>query len=115
MILCYADRVCIAGHVVALRRPGSNTFPTVTCYEMPQPRPNTTMPKYKVGDYVMVKLSGGRLVQATIKAIVETTRACACRCHLETKQPKYFCGRLLRRVVETSLVFPHLVHDVMRG
>jgi len=31
------------------------------------------MPKYKVGDRVMVKLSGGRIVEATIKAIVDTT------------------------------------------
>jgi hypothetical protein len=31
------------------------------------------MPKYKVGDHVLVKLSGGRIVEATIKAIVETT------------------------------------------
>jgi hypothetical protein len=31
------------------------------------------MRNYKVGDHVLVKLSGGRLMQATIKAIVETT------------------------------------------
>jgi hypothetical protein len=31
------------------------------------------MPKHKVGDYVVVKLSGGRIVEATIKAIRETT------------------------------------------
>jgi len=31
------------------------------------------MRKYKVGDYVLVKLSGGRIVQATIKAIIDTT------------------------------------------
>jgi hypothetical protein len=30
------------------------------------------MPKYKVGDHVQVKLSGGRIVLATIKAVVET-------------------------------------------
>jgi hypothetical protein len=30
------------------------------------------MPKYKVGDHVLVKLSGGRIV-ATIKAIIDTT------------------------------------------
>jgi hypothetical protein len=29
--------------------------------------------KYKVGTHVLVSLSGGRLVEATIKAIVETT------------------------------------------
>jgi hypothetical protein len=31
------------------------------------------MPKYKVGDHLKVKLSGGRIVEATIKAIVDTT------------------------------------------
>jgi hypothetical protein len=31
------------------------------------------MRNYKVGDHVLVKLSGGRLVQATIKAIIDTT------------------------------------------
>ena len=31
------------------------------------------MPKYKVGDHVLVKLSGGRMVDATVKAIIETT------------------------------------------
>jgi hypothetical protein len=29
--------------------------------------------KYKVGDHLQVKLSGGRIAQATIKAVVETT------------------------------------------
>jgi hypothetical protein len=31
------------------------------------------MSDYKVGQHVMVKLSGGRLVDAEIKAIIETT------------------------------------------
>ena len=31
------------------------------------------MPKYKVGDHLPVKLSGGKIVEATIKAVVETT------------------------------------------
>ena len=31
------------------------------------------MRKYKVGDHVLVKLSGGRIVEATIKAITEST------------------------------------------
>jgi hypothetical protein len=31
------------------------------------------MNEFKVGDRVMVKLSGGRLVEAEIKAIIETT------------------------------------------
>ena len=31
----------------------------------------------KVGDHVLVKLSGGRIVEATIKAVVETTEGVA--------------------------------------
>jgi hypothetical protein len=31
------------------------------------------MRKHKIGDHVLVKLSGGRIVEATVKAIVETT------------------------------------------
>jgi hypothetical protein len=31
------------------------------------------MPKYKVGDQVLVKLSGGRIVEAEVKAITEST------------------------------------------
>ncbi len=31
------------------------------------------MPKYKVGDHLIMKLSGGRILEATIKAVVETT------------------------------------------
>lgn len=31
------------------------------------------MPKYKVGGRVQVKLSGGRIVEAEVKAVVDTT------------------------------------------
>jgi hypothetical protein len=31
------------------------------------------MPKYKIDDHVLVKLSGGRIVEATVKAVVDTT------------------------------------------
>ena len=31
------------------------------------------MPNHKVGDQLLVKLSGGRIVEATIKAVVEMT------------------------------------------
>lgn len=29
------------------------------------------MPKYKVGDHLMVKLSGGRIAEAIVKAILD--------------------------------------------
>jgi hypothetical protein len=31
------------------------------------------MRKYKVGDHLLVKLTSGRIVEATVKAVVETT------------------------------------------
>ena len=31
------------------------------------------MRKHNVGDHVLVKLSGGRIVEATVKALIETT------------------------------------------
>jgi hypothetical protein len=31
------------------------------------------MRKHRVGDHVQVKLSGGRIVEATVKALVDTT------------------------------------------
>lgn len=51
------------------------------------------MRKHKVGDHVLLKLSGGRIVEATIKAIVETTEVCACRCPLETGPHEFMNGR----------------------
>jgi hypothetical protein len=32
-----------------------------------------TMPKYKVGDHLLVKLTAGRIVEATVEAVIETT------------------------------------------
>ncbi len=39
----------------------------MTCYIA------ATMPKHKVGDHLLVKLSGGRIVKAVVKAITEST------------------------------------------
>ncbi len=39
----------------------------MTCYIA------ATMPKYKVGDRLLVALSGGRIVKAEVKAVRETT------------------------------------------
>jgi hypothetical protein len=33
------------------------------------------MHKYEVGDHLQVKLSGGRIVEATIRTVVETTES----------------------------------------
>jgi hypothetical protein len=31
------------------------------------------VPKHKVGNHLLVKLTGGRIVEATVKAVIETT------------------------------------------
>jgi hypothetical protein len=31
------------------------------------------MPNYKVGHHLLVKLTAGRIVEATVKAVIETT------------------------------------------
>ncbi len=46
------------------------------------------LPIFAVGEtinYVQVKLSGGRIVEATIMAVIETTE-CVCRCHSEKRR-----------------------------
>jgi hypothetical protein len=54
------------------------------------------MPKHKVGDHVLVKLSGGRIVEATIKAIRETTEGVRLQVSFgaETALIRYFGTRL---------------------
>jgi hypothetical protein len=56
------------------------------------------MCKHKVGDHVLVKLSGGRIVEATIKAVVETTDGVRLRVSFGDETAQYICGRLLKRV-----------------
>ena len=49
------------------------------------------MRKHKVGDHVLVKLSGGRIVEATIKAIVERQMV------IGTFVTIFYAGWLLRK------------------
>jgi hypothetical protein len=52
------------------------------------------MRKYKVGDHVLVKLSGGRLLEATIKAVVETTEGTRLQVSFGDETSRgYTCGR----------------------
>jgi hypothetical protein len=74
------------------------------------------MSKYKVGDHLVVKLLGGRIVEATVKAGIEMTNgACACMCRLETRQPEFMwrsmgkilvCARYLTLLVGIRLPGP---------
>jgi hypothetical protein len=48
-------------------------------------------------DYVRMKLSGGRIVEATVKAIVDSADELDCRFHLEMRRRRFICARLLKR------------------
>lgn len=50
------------------------------------------MPKYKVGDLVLVKLSGGRLVEATVKAVLETTEGIRLQVDFERDDSGDWCA-----------------------
>ena len=61
------------------------------------------MPKYKVDDRVQVKLSAGRIVQATVKAVVETTEGVRLQVSFGNEDgADIFCGRLLKALVRKS-------------
>jgi hypothetical protein len=61
------------------------------------------MPKYKVGDRVQVKLSAGRIVQATVKAAVESTEGVRLQVSFGNEDGSdIFCGRLLKAQVRRS-------------
>jgi hypothetical protein len=62
-VFCVASQASDVGSI-----PIARWLPGMTCYIA------ATMPKHKVGDRVLVKLSGGRIVEATIKALVDTTQ-----------------------------------------
>jgi hypothetical protein len=51
---------------------------------------------YKVGQHIMVKLSGGRLVEAEIKAVVETTEGERLQVSSGNETARIYLGRLLR-------------------
>jgi len=46
---------------------------SVLSYNYAMTKKNPDQREHKVGECVLVKLSGGRIVEATIKAVVETT------------------------------------------
>jgi hypothetical protein len=60
------------------------------------------MSDYKVGDHLQVKLSGGRIAEATVKAIVDTTDGVRLQVSFWGEQRKYFCGRSSMMFVDLS-------------
>jgi len=61
------------------------------------------MSDFKIGEHVMVKLSGGRLVDAEIKAVIETTegKRLQVKLVLEKRPPGFIFGRLSRSCDKT--------------
>ena len=56
-----------------LLQASSIKYSTVLPAKVSMKKSTRSTPAHRVGDHVRVKLSGGRIVEATIKAIVETT------------------------------------------
>jgi hypothetical protein len=54
------------------------------------------MRKYKVGDHLLVKLSGGRIVKATIKAIVDTTEGVRLQVSFENETALIYPGQIVK-------------------
>ena len=48
---------------------------------------------YSVGDRLQVRLSAGRIVEATVKAVVTKPAACVSKFRLETRPRWFICGR----------------------
>jgi hypothetical protein len=57
------------------------------------------MREHKVGDRVLVRLSAGRIVGATIKAVIETTDGVRLQMSFGD-ETGFICDRLLRRLTE---------------
>jgi hypothetical protein len=53
------------------------------------------MRKYKVGDHLLVKLSGGRIVEGTIKAIVDTTEGVRLQVSFGDETAKIFLWQIV--------------------
>src|SRR6516162_3201068 len=69
------------------------------------------MSEYKVGQRVVVKLPVGRIVDATIKAITETTEGSRFQASFGNETALFICGRLSKSVSE----FPLRVETALRG
>jgi len=61
------------------------------------------MSEYKVGQRVVVKLPVGRIVDATIKAITETTEGSRFQASFGNETALFICGRLSKSVSEFPL------------
>ena len=58
------------------------------------------MRKYKVGDHLQVKLSRRRIVEATVKAVVETTEAVGLQVSFGSETALIYPGRSSKRLVD---------------
>ena len=58
------------------------------------------MPKHKVGDSLLVKLSGGRIVEATVKAVVENTDGVRLQVSFGNKTALIYPWQMSKRFVD---------------
>jgi hypothetical protein len=62
------------------------------------------MPKYKVGDYLMVKLSGGRIVEATVKAIVDRADGVRLQVSFGDETALIYLWQIVKEVVSAAAI-----------
>ncbi len=58
------------------------------------------MKDYKVGDHVMVKLSAGRLVEAEIKAVINTTDGVRLQVSFGEETARIYVWQVVERIKE---------------
>ncbi len=62
--------------------------------------PGAQMKDYKVGDHVMVKLSAGRLVEAEIKAVINTTDGVRLQVSFGEETARIYVWQVVERIKE---------------
>ena len=65
------------------------------------------MRKHKVGDHLQVKLSGGRIVEATIKAIVETTEGVRLQVSFGEETARIYLWQIVRQMLKAFLALKY--------
>jgi hypothetical protein len=65
------------------------------------------MRNYKVRDRVLVKLSGGRIVQATIKAVVDTTEGLRLQVSFGDETARIYEWRIVIEARRPRQVYPN--------
>jgi hypothetical protein len=57
------------------------------------------MSKYKVGDHLVVKLLGGRIAEATVKAVIETTNGVRLQVSFGEETARIYEWQIVKEIV----------------